>query len=340
MQTGDDVPLVLTTATVPDDAYWAALPPGGLDGWSEDGAFNLYPDTNGTQSIGLYTNRVDTIYGTGAVFLPSNIVSVPYYYNYVLTGSIVSSYQNSAVNTYGSKAVAGSIAVGKVINLTYPAFTVSAYMGSLAGGYAKEFTEIIGTYGGTAFGYFKAFDSESSASEGSISMGYSIFNGWFRATKGSVAVGESSDSYAIFSAAKGSLAVGYKKDGGFLSANNEGSVCLGYSSGYGINLLVYSNGSLVAGFTPNAFNVATYGLGSMALGDATVGTIAANSNGSVQINRGSNSIANSLKIGNDTNGIRFIGSGATSTRNGDIWCDGTDVFVRTGGVTKTFSSIP
>jgi hypothetical protein len=97
-----------------------------------------------------------------------------------------------------------------------------------------------------------------------------------------------------------------------------------------------SNGSIAVGFDATALGeygtfaqgrnaTAEGGNGSFAIGDGAKST----ESGAVQFSTGANAYGTSLQIGG---GIRIHGdTGATPTRNGDIWLNGGYVYVRSNG---------
>lgn len=84
--------------------------------------------------------------------------------------------------------------------------------------------------------------------------------------------------------------------------------------------------------------------GCLLVGTTSGGTIAVGNSvtSAFQLGPGTNSISLSAQIGAaGSNGIQILGNGAPGAPvNGQIWSDGTDVFVRSGGVTRNMSNIP
>jgi hypothetical protein len=119
-------------------------------------------------------------------------------------------------------------------------------------------------------------------------------------------------------------------------ASGEGSFAQGQAFGH--DILASGNGALAQGLA--AINdITASGSGSLARGDATAGNILASATNSIQFGPGTNSLADSLQIGNA--GIRIKGTaGAPGTmQDGDIWFASGSVYVRTGGVTKNLDAV-
>lgn len=114
----------------------------------------------------------------------------------------------------------------------------------------------------------------------------------------------------VISSGNASFAFGRAVDAE-ITASNDASVAMGYAATNGIT---------------------SSGEGSFAQGKSDTGSIAATADNSVQFGPGTNALADTVQIGGA--GIRFKGTtGAPAApQNGDMWVDGTDVVIRSGGV--------
>jgi hypothetical protein len=135
----------------------------------------------------------------------------------------------------------------------------------------------------------------------------------------------------------GNLAGGSCRSGGRIAAMVEGCFAWGRING---PYTIESNakGAWAMGYADNA-NIYSSGEGAFAFGSAVGANISASAVNATQFGPGSNTLADSLQVG--LAGIRFKGTvGAPGApQNGDIWIVGTDVFIRTGGVSKNISSL-
>lgn len=149
------MPLVLTTAAIPGTAYWAPATPPGLEHWSENGAGDLYPNVDNTQTLGLTTNRVEALIGRTGMLLGNGAGPLPtftagqaaqaivgrlpgsvYSQLTAASGLLVGSVE-CAVPYYGVLSVdAYSLVAGQVFMEDYRSSTVSAGNGSLDRGSA------------------------------------------------------------------------------------------------------------------------------------------------------------------------------------------------------------
>ena len=162
----------------------------------------------------------------------------------------------------------------------------------------------------------------------------------------------------------GTVAIGAALAGGTITGGGFGSFVGGFCSGAGANITaggiasgsitwgncatgstistgLSASGAVALGAASGGNNISASGVASLAFGSASSGNITASATGAIQYGQGTNAITNSLQVGQaGSNGIHIIGSGLPGTPvNGMIWSDGTDVFVRTGGVTKNMSAI-
>lgn len=115
-----------------------------------------------------------------------------------------------------------------------------------------------------------------------------------------------------------------------------------FAQGYGnaSNIVASGNGSFAHGYAKSGNAITASGAGAFAVGYSTSGVITASAANAVQFGVGSNSLADSVQIGNS--GLRFKGtvSAPGSPQNGDIWVASGHVYVRTNGVTKSMTNIP
>lgn len=221
--------------------------------------------------------------------------------------------------TLGSAAFGSATAAGDTVTINADS------SGSLAFGAGDSGSGTIrstGGFGGLAFG---------KATDGGVIQSY---NG-----DGSMAFGYSDGNSLISSSGTGSLAFGAAQTGSYIEATAEGSLAFGSANSGGV---ISATNTSFAGGRASGYTITATALGSFAFGNAGVANIEATAINSVQFFEGTNSLTNSVQIGGNLTKIRLIGNTAVvgSPTNGDIWCDGTDVFVRTGGVTKNMSSIP
>lgn len=105
-----------------------------------------------------------------------------------------------------------------------------------------------------------------------------------------------------------------------------------------LSLATGANGGRVGGYARNGGVLEGSALGAWVHGVVDNATAEATASCAGQFAEGSNGEPNSFAVGSS---MRLNGNAvAPSTiRNGDMWCDGTDVFVRTNGVTKNLSNV-
>lgn len=320
------MPLALLTSSTPGTSYWGSLPTG-LNQWSSNVDGDLYPDADGTQDLGLVGNRVQRLHGNAVALSSSYSPIEP-----VATQASIALH-HSAV-PIGGYATASRGSIVAVNSLSSDAS--SAFDGSIAhGNIASTYGSVQATEGGFAGGYL--YGGSISASYGAIAHGQVDGGGVIIASLGSLSSGKVVNGSYIQSG-NGGLAGGFASTGGYILSHTAlGAMAFGHVVGY--TIAASGNGAVAMGNATGG-NILAQGAGSMAFGSAAAGGIVAQAEGSVQINEGTNNVAFSFKVGDDTYGIRLIGNGIGTTRNGDIWCDGYDVFVRTGGVNKNISDIP
>lgn len=203
-----------------------------------------------------------------------------------------------AVSQSGTEKRATMAAVWRQDAAVGGAFTQSA-VGSVAHGYAKTDGSIVASEKGTtAFGYaYKPGSTIEAGAQGGVAHGYAGFGGTIEAT-------------GLGSFAHGSAY------GGAIVASGSGSFAAGAAAGGGLTVTASAYGSFAFGY---------------AMGGTDVVASAINS---VQFGPGTNSIADSLRVGT---GIRLFGIGGATPgvlANGDIWLDGDGhVKVRSNGAT-------
>ena len=283
----------------------------------------IRPDTPDTHDIGSTSSRYQHIFGEIGVFVNS-----VYAINVTLPG-----------NTYHGGIIGGSQSgPGTTGHIFGNPFSAVMCLGNAntdtttgAGG-----TAIVQCIGGGAVvlgGTYTRYDGLgilTGTGYGSMVLGYS--NSYYATSEarvesygqGSMAIGYcvsiTADS-AIRSYGPGSFAGGHCYSG-FNIANQ----CLIKSEGAGsIAFGNVQSGNVTAG------NILALGKGSFALGHALSEDIEALGDNSVQIGVGSNAEPVSLQVGT---GIRINGTLGVpvALKDGDIWLVGTDVFIRSGGV--------
>lgn len=215
--------------------------------------------------------------------------------------------------------------------------------GAFAQGYASGtggYTAIVSASqrGSAAQGFTYAYQGDSNllaSADGAFAQGfanaYSAAASITASGKGSFAHGfANSQGYATAITASGAGAVAqgaaYSYPAAAYTATIEATARGGFAQGY-----AYSYTATTA--------VSATGKGAFAQGYAHDTTIVASATNSVQFGPGTNAEPDSLQTGS---GIRIFGttSPPSTPKNGDIYCDGTDVFFRSGGAWKNASSIP
>jgi len=95
---------------------------------------------------------------------------------------------------------------------------------------------------------------------------------------------------------------------------------------------------LAFGFSTGLGNdITSSAQGSIALGDASLGSIVASANSTLQLGPGTNSVANSLNVGAVGLGVHLHGDGfPAGPANGDLWNGGGTMGLRSNGQTFTF----
>jgi len=188
--------------------------------------------------------------------------------------------------------------------------------------------------GSMAIGYCKASGGSgeaifSAASSGALAMGNVEASGYS-------GIMEANGEGAM---ASGSVNV-WNSGTNIVLAEQRGSHALGAVNGSG-EVVSTGEGGLAAGLAENGYGVKAEAAGTVAFGHASAAHIIASGASSMQVGEGTNSQATSLQVGDTTDGIRLVGGGSapTTPHNGDIYCDGTDVFIRSGGAWKNASSI-
>lgn len=242
----------------------------------------------------------------------------------------------------------GSVALGNAVTLIggAAAATIEATQaGAFAQGYILEFGgACVIRASGTG-----AFAQGSNAGAGTIQA----------TTAGSFAAGNNSGStIECVAGALGGFAHGHATSGGIIRCTGgSGTFTVGSAVGAGTSIIssgigAFSTGTAIssgdiaasgdgafAGGRASTNAITASGDGSFAWGDSTGAAIVASATNAVQLGEGTNNVADSLQVGDTTNGLRLLAQGTTSTTVGSFWTDGTDVFCRTGGVTKNLTNI-
>lgn len=268
----------------------------------------------------------------------------------------------SARSDYGHAARVRSLGVGSFAHGYAGAYsgdgTLSATgTGSAAFGVATDGGQVTASQPGSfAAGRASGVGSVlSSASSGAFAQGWASVGGNIISYNyGAFAAGWARDSGAISATGAGSFALGYANDIGGIISSGSGCFAMGHTystGGYTSTITSSGNGSMAGGYTyaylsattitasgPGAFawgrgyngTISATGSGAFAFGDCTLGDIVASAGNAVQFGVGTNSIANSLRVGQ---GIRLFGATNGSPANGDIWLDGSVVKIRSNGIT-------
>jgi hypothetical protein len=151
--------------------------------------------------------------------------------------------------------------------------------------------------------------------------------------------GNSVEGGIITSSGRSSVAFGYAYGGSIVSSGSS-SFAFGYSYGEDSLITATTYGAFAFGYAGGGGIITASGRGALAVGFTYGGVITASAPNTFQFGPGENSVEISLQVGAVGAGIHLHGNGTPGTpANGDIWCDGTDVFVRTGGATKNMSNI-
>lgn len=223
---------------------------------------------------------------------------------------------------------------------THTALIHGGYNGAISWGYAKAGTATAeGNAEIQAYGY------------GALAMGHctgdwaedpGFGDGLIKARRhGSMAHGQVDRGGELYANAWGSHAFGQVEDGARITTTGRGAMASGRARDHDSLIEAAGSGSSAFGSANDGGIIrALTGQGNMAIGYAGPGeTIEVTGNSAMQLGAGTNDTDTSLRIGG-TNGLHFHGGGApASPANGDMWCDGTDVFVRTGGATKNITSL-
>lgn len=329
--------LASSTGTA-NDAYWldeSALP-SGLEYWGESGQ-DFVPDNSGTQDIGSTTRVVANIYAEGfyltdgssgvsstvgegsivAVQNPGNNNLTVYNSGGFFSGAYVYAYSGSANHV---TCTSGSIAFGVFIGASEYAYITAEGMASLAHGATlnDDYTSLIRAAGSgsAAHGNCQAYGANAKIEaygHGSRAFGYCV-NGTIESTgNGAWAFGAAYEG-TITAGGDGSFAHGLVQLDGVIQATNHGAWAFGYAK----------NGTIRAS-----------GRGSIAMGYAYGQDIIASATGAMQFGAGTNTLASSAKFGS---GVRFVFE-AIGTVNGDIWSDGTNVYIFSGGAARNCSNM-
>lgn len=143
---------------------------------------------------------------------------------------------------------------------------------------------------------------------------------------------------------KGNLVFGYANLGSITGGSGAlGSLAFGHvDSNSTISTGATAHGSLAGGYATSGYDIQVSGtfVGAIAFGNATSANIVAGASGAIQFGPGTNSEANSLQMGNTTDGVRLNAAGAPgSPHNGDIWVASTNMYLRSGGASVNVSNL-
>lgn len=310
------MPLLFATPTDPGTCYLVdSSTLGGLAEWTEDGSGNLYPNANGTQSLGSTSNNILTVVARRVV-------------------------QATGGGTLTASATGAQIrgTVDGTSTLIANAIGASA-SGQATGGGAIKATNP----GALAFGSSAGAGSVYAYSTGSLAFGDAQnANSYLWATANGGMAHGSTDGASLQATGIGALAGGrIVSGGGNIIAQGAGSLVHGdTASGGSIYATALAQGGIAWGYA-HTNSITAGGKGCVALGDSTGGPIQANASGTFQLAPGVNSIANSLQVGTTGSAIHLHADGAPGApANGDMWVASGNVYVRTGGVTKNLNNVP
>jgi hypothetical protein len=257
----------------------------------------------------------ELVFGVGSPFPPIILGG-----NALASGTSVARMTNSG----GGSSMFGS--AFSIVGTALVRNSANSY-GSFTGGYAVQ-----GTLAGTTV--------VSNYASGSFVWGYGYGNSVGTAKIGAAATAGGAfvsgrvggGAHLLQGASPGGFTQGYCSGvtASIIETTNtgSGSFAQGAASGGGI-IRAAGSGAFAQGFAPVNSIIAT-GAGALAIGNATAGNIAATGVNAQQFGPGTNSEANSLKVG--TAGLRFKGTaGAPGTPVvGDMWVDaGGFITVRT-----------
>jgi hypothetical protein len=226
----------------------------------------------------------------------------------------------------------GSMALGYLLQTSGTCTMDSAGAGSFAGGYMESATGTAGTRA-TEIGAFTwgACVSTTGGNGALIADGAGCWVGGFTTEDSAI---EATASTA------GAFVHGRTSDGGVLQAGgNDASFVHGSVAGSGSMIQANGEGAFSCGTASGGGNILASGAGALAVGSTTSGTISASATGSVQFSIGTNAEADSLQVGDTTDGVRLNAGGAPGTsHNGDIWVDGSgNVIIRSNGADITIA---
>ena len=240
-------------------------------------------------------------------------------------GSIDSDGGNARIRTHnyysGSGAAAGHVessggALG-TIDTFGPGFSFGSLYASGAGAVASIYTSFYGS--SVAFGHVvrngSGFAGVNAYGYGGFASGFA-YNGYINAYS------------------RGSFAHGYAFYGGNIRANSNGWGAHAGGVAYGNSVSASQRAAFAHGYAQN-YDITASGQGSFAQGRADTAAIVASGVNSVQFGPGTNSLADSVKVG--LAGLRFRGTTSfAGPANGDFGVDGSgNVLIRSGGLTKT-----
>ena len=341
-----------TTNFLRADGSWVA-PAGGGDvtGGSASAVdeISVYTDTSG-KAIGRSSVKIDSgSAATGTRTLSGN-ASVSG--GYIGTGGTIAATSTGAIALGGTDQTAGtatlqatnlgSIAFGLALTSTgATSATVQATsLGSCVIGYANATSATTSLLSAAGIGSFVQGRCEAGGivetttlGAGAFVQGRSQSGGIIRGSgSGAMAQGAVTGSGAnLIASGNGSFSHGFASGAGAtITASGDGSVAIGQASAGG-DISVTQTGSLGGG-NATVNTITSSGSGSFAWGDCTSGAITASATNSVQFGVGVNAEAESLQVGDTTDGVRINANGAPGTpHNGDIWVGTTFVRIRSNG---------
>lgn len=273
--------------------------------------------TVGTRTLGAVANIAGGHIITGGSIVSSGTATTAM--------GLVSQISGTASIT--SSGTGAALANGYALSLTGTATILSSGLGSVVLGYCSMFGAGTSTLQCTTQGGFA----------GGLADGASIIEG--------------------ISNAHGCFVHGYSSAGGIIRVTGAlGGFASGSSFGAGTSIIVSGDGGFGTGACTSSGDIAISGDGAFggglavtnaitssndgtfAWGDSTSGAITASAAGAAQFGVGVNAVANSLQVGDTTDGLRLISGGTTSTNAGSFWVNGSSqVVMRSASQDHTFS---
>jgi hypothetical protein len=239
----------------------------------------------------------------------------------------------SRIAATGIGALAQGLALGGSI--------LAGENGSIASGRTNGYNSVIQSYahGAIASGFAYGDSSKiytATLADGALAMGYAATYCYILAgNDGAHAFGSATSSSQIYAFQKGSLAFGSAVGFDILSYG-AGAIAHGLAvKGY---IQATGAGSWAGGRTAG-YNIEALAAGSFAFGYADTADIQATLANSFQMGPGTNNRTMSLQVGDASYGILLIGDGIASTRDGAIWLNAGNIYMRSGGVTKNVTTL-